>query len=100
MTLLMGSSKSNAQTLLMRIFQSWRADNMPDASESLAFEVFTSELAMRSYGLLLEDVEAGIVGGGQDGAIDSIYVFFDDVMLDEDSEVVLSDSKPSDFGQD
>ncbi len=84
----------------MRIFDTWRAEKFPNASESVAFEIFASELAMRSYGLQLDEVEAGVVGGGQDGAIDSIYTFFDDVLLDEDSEVVSPSSRPSDFGQD
>ncbi|MEU8321003.1 AIPR family protein [Nonomuraea sp. NPDC048881] len=97
---MMAKSPSNAQTLLMRIFDTWHADNLPGATGGTAFEVFASELVLRSYGLSLEEVKLGIVGGGQDGAIDSIYVFFDDALLDEDSEVVSESSKPSDFGQD
>ncbi len=91
---------SNAQTLIMRIYEAWKEDNLPSAEDAVAFEAFASELALRSYGLGLEEVEAGIVGGGQDGAIDAVYVFFDDGLLDEDSDVVTSSSKPSDFGQD
>ncbi|TCJ34573.1 AIPR family protein [Parafrankia sp. BMG5.11] len=91
--------RTNAQTLLMRIFESWRIEKFPDAPESFAFEVFVSELVMRSYGLQLDEVEAGVVGGGQDGAIDSVYTIFDDVLLDEDSEVLSPSRKPSEFGQ-
>jgi AIPR protein len=90
---------TNARTLLMRIFQAWRADCLASYSEGTAFEIFASELALRSYGLVLDDVKAGIVGGGQDGAIDSVYVFFDDYLIDEDSEVIDPASKPSDLGQ-
>lgn len=91
---------SNAQTLLMRIFESWCKENFPSYPADVAFEIFASELALRPYGLVTEDVEAGIVGGGQDGAIDSIYILFDDTVLDEDSDVVLSSRRPSEFGQD
>src|SRR5262249_21616072 len=56
--------------------------------------------ALRSYGLNLDEVSAGIVGGGQDGAVDSVYTFFDDTLVDEDSEVVQGTSKPAAFGQD
>jgi hypothetical protein len=91
---------SNAQTLLMRIFESWHKENFPSYPADVAFEIFTSELALRPYGLVTEDVEAGIVGGGQDGAIDSIYILFDDTVLDEDSDVVLPSRRPSEFGQD
>jgi len=48
----------------------------------------------------LEEIKSGIVGGGQDGGIDSVYVFFDDNLVAEDSEVVDPSSKPSDFNQD
>jgi hypothetical protein len=49
---------------------------------------------------VLDVVEAGIVGGGLDGAIDSVYVFFDDSLVDEDSELVDPASKPNEFSQD
>ncbi|MFJ8191144.1 AIPR family protein [Streptomyces sp. NPDC096094] len=91
---------SNAQTLILRIFDAWKEENLPAVDGGTAFEVFSSELALRSFGLGIEEIEAGIVGGGQDGAIDSVYVFFDDTLLDEDSDVVSETSRPSDFGQD
>ncbi|MGK4582078.1 AIPR family protein [Kitasatospora sp. HPMI-4] len=91
---------SNAQTLIMRIFDAWKTENLPNVLDGTAFEVFASELALRSFGLGMEEIEAGIVGGGQDGAIDAVYVFFDDILLDEDSDVVASSSRASDFGQD
>jgi hypothetical protein len=90
----------NARTLLLRIFEAWHADGFPGYSEGDAFEIFASELVLRPYGLVLDEVKSGVVGGGQDGGIDSVYVFFDDNLLDEDSEVFDKSSKPSDFGQD
>ncbi|MFD6042715.1 hypothetical protein ACFWG7_15515 [Streptomyces koyangensis] len=91
---------SNAQTLILRIFEAWKEENLPAVDGGTAFEVFSSELALRSFGLGIEEIQAGIAGGGQDGAIDSVYVFFDDALLDEDSDVVSKASRPSDFGQD
>jgi hypothetical protein len=91
---------ANARTLLMRIFEAWHAENFASYSEGDAFEIFASELVLRPYGLVLDEVKAGVVGGGQDGGIDSVYVFFDDNLVDEDSDVVDPASKPSDFGQD
>lgn len=75
-------------------------ENFPSYSEGDAFEIFASELVLRPYGLVLDEVKAGVVGGGQDGGIDSVYVFFDDNLIDEDSEVVDPSSKPSNFSQD
>jgi hypothetical protein len=44
--------------------------------------------------LNLDELTTGVVGGGQDGAVDSVYVFVDDALVDEDSEVVLTASPP------
>ncbi len=95
----MVKTPGNAQTLLLRIFEAWQSDTLPESGGGAAFEIFASELALRSYGLNLDEVTAGIVGGGQDGAVDSVYVFFDDALVDEDSEVVLPDSRPGAFGR-
>jgi hypothetical protein len=95
----MSKMPGNAQTLLLRIFDTWHHDNLPESDAGAAFEVFASDLALRSYGMNIEEVIAGVVGGGQDGAVDSVYVFFDDTLVDEDSEVVLAGSKPGSFGQ-
>ncbi|WP_406727907.1 AIPR family protein [Streptomyces sp. GD-15H] len=84
----------------MRIFDAWTEDNLPTVDGGTAFEIFASELALRPFGLGIEEIEAGIVGGGQDGAIDAVYVFFDDALLDEDSDVVAQKSRPTEFGQD
>ncbi|WP_106245434.1 AIPR family protein [Allonocardiopsis opalescens] len=83
----------------MQIFESWRLENLPEVSESKAFEIFSSELVLRPYGLGSEEIISGIVGGGQDGAIDSIYTFFDDSLLDEDSDVVSEISRAASFSQ-
>jgi hypothetical protein len=95
----MSRMPGNAQTLLLRIFDAWHQDNLPKSDAGTAFEIFASELVLRSYGLNIDEVTAGVVGGGQDGAVDSVYVFFDDSLVDEDSEVVLADSRPSAFSQ-
>lgn len=91
---------ANARTLLLRIFEAWHMESFPSYSEGDAFEIFASELVLRPYGLVLDEVKAGVVGGGQDGGIDSVYVFFDDNLVDEDSEVIDPSSKPGDFSQD
>jgi hypothetical protein len=95
-----GTNMSNAQTLLNQIFGAWKKDYFEDYSDSAAFEIFASELALRTYGLALDEVESGLVGGGQDGGIDAVYVLFDDIVLDEDSEIVSESSRPGEFSQD
>jgi hypothetical protein len=46
---------------------------------SRAFELFACEQVVRMYGLSPDDVETGIVGGGDDGALDGVYVFLDNM---------------------
>ncbi|MFD7645639.1 AIPR family protein [Kitasatospora sp. NPDC059795] len=95
----MAAGQTNSRTLLMKIFESWHDENIPDCSPDTAFEIFASELALRSYGLGLENIQDGIVGSGQDGGIDSIFTFWDDNLLDEDSEIFSDSKKPSEFSQ-
>lgn len=63
-------------------------------AEDKAFEVFACEQTLRSADLSVEEVEAGIVGGGQDGAIDGVYVFLNDDLLTEDHEIFDDDFQP------
>ena len=50
-----------------------------------AFELFGCELALRERDLSPDEVEFGVVGGGNDGAIDGVYVFLGEDLLAEDS---------------
>lgn len=56
-----------------------------------AFELFGCELALRERDLSPDEVELGIVGGGNDGAIDGVYVFLGEDLLAEDSELFDDD---------
>ena len=55
--------------------------------ESEAFELFACEQALRDTDLSSEEIAVGVVGGGNDAARDGIYVFLDDVLLSDDSEI-------------
>jgi hypothetical protein len=48
------------------------------------FEFFSFDQVLKAYELTDEDLLAGQVGGGLDGGIDGMFVFADDVLLDED----------------
>lgn len=52
-----------------------------------AFEVFAAQMELRDRQLSDDEIEAGRIGGGMDGGIDGVYVFLDDVLLDEDSDL-------------
>jgi hypothetical protein len=51
------------------------------------FEVFCAEQVLKNYDLSYEELLDGIVGGGDDGGIDSFQAFVDGELLDEDTEI-------------
>lgn len=53
-----------------------------------AFERFACEHALHGFGLSDEEVEGGVMGGGNDGGIDGVYVFLGNRLLHEDSEIL------------
>lgn len=57
-----------------------------------AFERFACAHALHGYGLSDEEVEAGVIGGGNDGGVDGAYVFLGGRLLHEDSEVLQNPS--------
>lgn len=86
---------SNELVLLDQILQQRQSERAVALSDDRAFEVLACENALRDYNLSTEEVEAGIVGGGDDGAIDGVYVFLGDERLAEDSELFDDEYSPS-----
>lgn len=78
---------NNELVLLDQVLAERQAERAEPMDEAYAFEVFSCEQILRAHDLSPEEVETGIVGGGNDGAIDGIYVFLGDALLTEDSEV-------------
>lgn len=72
--------------------QAERATPLP-ADE--AFEIFACEQALRDFDLSADEVASGVVGGGNDGAIDGVYVFLGSSLLEEDSDVFDAGFSPS-----
>ncbi len=62
-----------------------------------AFEYFACEQVLQDYELSQEELEYGLIGGSQDGALDGIYVFLGDLLISEDSELVSDDSVPTKY---
>lgn len=53
----------------------------------VAFEQLASEMVLRDHDLSEDEVEAGIVGGGNDGGLDGIYVLVGGQLIPEDSDL-------------
>jgi hypothetical protein len=86
---------SNELVLLDQILQQRQAERSEPLPDDRAFELLACENALRDFNLSTEEVEAGIVGGGNDGAIDGIYTFLGDEQLAEDSELFEEDYVPA-----
>jgi len=74
----------NDRVLLDQLLASRQSKIAPELSESDFFELFVTEELLKNYGLSNEDVDAGIVDGGGDGGIDSVYVFVDEDLVTTD----------------
>jgi AIPR protein len=82
---------SSELVLLNQILKDRQNSRNSPIPEDKAFEIFACEQVLRKYDLSLEEIEEGVVGGGNDGAIDGVYVFLDDRLLTEDTEVLEDD---------
>jgi hypothetical protein len=91
---------ANDLVLLDGALQERQAARDTPLADDVAFELFACELLLRDYDLSSDEVEAGRVGGGNDGALDGVFVFLGDTLLTEDAEVLSDQSMPSAFPRD
>ena len=59
----------------------------PDLSDADYFEIFSAEQILKKFDLSYEEVVDGIVGGGNDGGIDSLYLFVHDILIREEIDI-------------
>ncbi|SRR6266568_488219 len=78
---------SNDQVLLKDIVLRNKAELEVQLTDSEYFERFTAEQVLKDFDLSYDSVEAGIVGGGNDGGIDSIFIFVNDEPISLDTDV-------------
>ncbi|XIE80592.1 AIPR family protein [Streptomyces sp. SBR177] len=81
---------ANDRVLINQMIEEWRNARTVPLSFDAAFERFASEHALHGFGLSEEEIEAGIIGGGNDGGVDGAYVFLGGRLLHEDSEIFQS----------
>ncbi len=68
-------------------FGTWKKARLPDATDSVAFEVFTAELILKDADLSDSEIESGIAGGGGDGGVDGFFFFIDRALVLSDAFV-------------
>jgi hypothetical protein len=86
---------ANDRVLINQMIEDRRNARAVPLSFDAAFERFASEHALHGFGLSEEEIEAGVIGGANDGGIDGAYVFLGGRLLHEDSEIFQQSSAVS-----
>ncbi|WP_278314783.1 AIPR family protein [Lolliginicoccus levis] len=90
-----GPAASNELTLLDAILKQRQTERPVSLRDDEAFEVFAAEQALLGKDLSPDEIAEGIVGSGNDGGIDAIYVFAGDALIADDSDVIGADFQPT-----
>jgi len=85
---------NNDTILLQQVVQTAKDERWPGLDDDRVFEHFACEQVLRGHDLSADEIAAGVVGGGNDGGIDGVYVFLADSLVDEDSDV-FDDTLPT-----
>jgi len=85
------NSVINDRVLLNQVLQQRQNEREAPIPEYLAFEIFACEQALKECDLSSDEIMSGVVGGGNDGGLDGIYVLLNRDLLSEDSEVLQPD---------
>jgi len=80
---------SNDRIVFDTIFNESKKLVADETTPDKYFEFFTSEQILKDYDLNDEEVESGIIGNGGDGGFDSFYVFINDDLLREDTDISI-----------
>jgi hypothetical protein len=67
------TERANEQVVLEKVLDQKREKVAPQLEPDDFFEVFACEQVLKSFDLSYEEIEQGIVGGGNDGGIDALF---------------------------
>lgn len=70
--------------LLLREYVKGQFSTSQFSKESDYFEFFAVSQALKEYDLSDEEIENGLVGGGGDGGCDGAYLFFNDILVNDE----------------
>lgn len=85
---------NNELVLLDQTLATLQTEREAPLTDDHAFEIVACTQVLRDREMSADEVEDGVVGGGNDGAIDGIYTFLADTLLAEDSDA-LQDEYPA-----
>ncbi len=83
----MRNMATNDPIILDHILEVLKLEIAPDLNDPDFFELFTAEQILKDFDLSYDEIESGIVDGGGDGGIDSIYLFINGELIAEDTEL-------------
>ena len=78
---------SNDRYLLDAAFSEHRKQYSEITDQGDAFEIFTADFVLRRRRLSIDEVCNGVVGGSQDGGIDTIFIFVNGRLIQDESEL-------------
>ena len=77
---------TNSQIILDGVLKQRQSEMDPDADPSTFFEFFTAQQILKDFDLSYDEIESGLIGGGGDGGVDSIYLLVNGDLVQEDSD--------------
>ncbi|MDD6082732.1 MAG: AIPR family protein [Oscillospiraceae bacterium] len=91
----MAKQLTNVQTILKEIIKQEFDANDSYSDISSFFEYFSASHVLKNYGLSDEEIDNGIMGSGNDGGCDSIFLFLNDELITSDQIETLTASRGS-----
>ena len=86
---------TNNQILLNEIINQEFKESNGFNNESTFFEYFSACQVLKDYELSSEEIENGIIGGGNDGGCDAAYLFLNNEIITPDQLGTLTCTKGS-----
>jgi len=78
---------ANDPILLEQILNQRKSEIAPTMNDSDFFELFVAEELLKDRAFSYDEISSGLVGGGNDGGIDGIWMFANGELVHEDSDI-------------
>lgn len=76
----------NDKIILDEVLKQRKAEVDPSSSESEFFELFAAEQVLKDHDLSYDEIDSGLIGSGGDGGVDSIHLFVNGELVQEDPD--------------